>query len=85
MSKRLQVVLDERELREIRQAARSSGLTVSEWVRGTLRRARRTAALGDPTRKLEVVRAGAEHAFPTANIDVMLAEIESGYLERPAE
>lgn len=84
MSKRLQVLLDEKELREIRRAASRSGLTVSEWVRHALRQARRSAAGGDPSRKLAVVRVGAEHAFPTADIDVMLAEIESGYLDDAA-
>ena len=81
MSKRLQVVLDDRELREIRQAARRSGLTVSEWVRQAMRQARRSATDRDPARKAAVVRAAAEHSFPTADIDGMLAEIESGYRE----
>lgn len=80
MSKRLQVLVDERELRDIRQAARKAGLTVSEWVRQALRQARRTAAGGDPARKLAVVRAAARHAFPTAEIEEMLAQIESGYV-----
>jgi hypothetical protein len=30
-------------------------------------------------KKLEVVRAAARHAFPTADIDQMLGEIEHGY------
>ena len=80
MSKRLQVLLDEREFREIRQAARRSGLTVSEWVRQALRQARRTAGGGDSARKLAVVRSATRHAFPTADIEEMLAQIESGYL-----
>jgi len=85
MSTRLQVVLEERELDEIRRAAAREGLTVSEWVRQSLRRARRAAGGGDPARKLAVIRAGAGHAFPTADIERMLAEIESGYLPGPGE
>ena len=81
MSKRLQVVLEDRELREIRQAARRSGLTVSEWVRQAMRQARRTATDRDPARKLAVIRAAAQHSFPTADIERMLEEIESGYRE----
>lgn len=54
---------------------------MSEWVRQALRQARRMTALGDPARKLDVIRAGAGHGFPTADIDEMLAEIESGYLD----
>ncbi len=40
MSKRLQVVLSEAELEEIRDAARRNRVTVSAWVRRTLREAR---------------------------------------------
>jgi hypothetical protein len=79
MSKRLQVVLDDAELREIRLAARRSRLTVAEWVRQALRVARRQDPRGDPARKLAAIRAAAAHAFPTGPIDRMLAEIESGY------
>jgi hypothetical protein len=81
MSKRLQVVLDDRELREIRQAARRSGVTVSEWVRRAMREARRTSAVRDPSRKLAAVRAATKHSYPTADIEQMLAEIEAGYRE----
>ena len=40
MSKRLQVVLSEAELEEIRDAAKRNRVTVSAWVRRTLREAR---------------------------------------------
>jgi len=80
MSKRLQVLLDEPELREIKQIARRNRLTVAEWVRQALRTARRQEPLGDGRKKLAVVRAGARHAFPTGEIEQMLAEIEKGYL-----
>jgi hypothetical protein len=83
MSTRLQVVLEEQELDEIRVAAAREGLTVSEWVRQSLRRARRATGGGDSARKLAVIRAAAGHAFPTADVDRMLAEIESGYLRGP--
>lgn len=78
MSKRLQVVLDDRELAEIQRAARARHLTVAEWVRQELRAARAKRPLGEPAKKLAVVRAAAGHAFPTADIDQMLAEIECG-------
>ena len=39
--------------------------------------------MGDPARKLAAVRAAVGHEFPTADIDAMLEEIESGYLGRP--
>jgi len=37
MSKRLQVVMSDADLEEVRDAARRSGLTMSAWVRRTLR------------------------------------------------
>ena len=40
MSARLQVILSEEEMTSLRQAARRTGLTVSEWARQALRRAR---------------------------------------------
>jgi hypothetical protein len=80
---RLQVVVDEAEMREIRRTARRERLTVSEWVRRCLREARRRRPSREAGGKLEAVRAAARHGFPTADIDQMLAEIESGYEERP--
>lgn len=79
MSKRLQVVLRDEELEQIREVAREQGLTVSEWVRKVLQRASTEARTRDPARKLAAVRAAARHAAPTADIDQMLAEIGPGY------
>ena len=80
MSKRLQVLLDEAEFADIRRAARLSRMTVAEWVRQALRRARREEPTSDARRKLAAVREAARGAYPTADIDQMLAEIERGYL-----
>jgi len=79
MSKRLQVLLEESELKEIRKVAREKRMTVAEWVRQALRTARRQAPASDAGRKLGVVRAAAHHAFPSADIETMLAEISRGY------
>lgn len=81
MSKRLQVLFDEGELREIQRAARRARMTTAEWVRSALRAARRTQPLGDAGRKLHVVRTASRHGFPAPDIDQMLAEIERGYSE----
>lgn len=71
-------------MREIQRIARQNHMTVAEWVRQTLRAARRRAPGRDARRKLEAVRAAARHEFPTADIDRMVAEIERGYLgDRP--
>ncbi len=85
MSKRLQLLLDEAEMREIQRAAREQRTTVSEWARRALRAARGRQPRGDAGRKLEVVRAAARHQFQTADIDRMLAEIERGYLHDERE
>jgi tRNA U38,U39,U40 pseudouridine synthase TruA len=81
MSKRrLQVILTEEEYREIERVARSQRMTVSAWVRRSLRRAGRTEPGVAADRKLASVRAAARYEFPTADIGQMLAEIEQGTL-----
>ena len=79
MSKRLQVVLSEEQYREVQAAASRWGQTVAEWVRVLLRSACRRAPRGATDRKIAAIRAAALHSFPTADIDEMLAQIESGY------
>jgi hypothetical protein len=80
MSQRLQVLLDEQEFAEIRRIAKRQRMTVAEWVRHALRRARRDEPTGDPRRKLAVIREAAAQAYPTGAVEQMLAEIERGYL-----
>lgn len=80
MSKRLQVVLDNAEWREIAKHAKAQRLTVSAWVRQTLRAARDQAPPPRKAEKLAAIRTAAAHQFPAPNIDQMLKEIESGYL-----
>lgn len=80
MSKRLQVILDDRELREIQRIARSRHMTVAAWVREALRAARRSVPRIDAGKKLAAIRAAVAHSYPTADIAHMLSEIERGYL-----
>jgi hypothetical protein len=80
MSKRLQIILDDAEYREIQKLARSCHLSIAEWARQALDLACRQQASVEVSRKLDVVRAAVRHAFPTDAIDAMQAEIESGYL-----
>jgi hypothetical protein len=80
MSKRLQVLLQDAEMEEIRRIAGHHRLTVGEWVRQALRAARSQEPVIEATRKLEAVREAAGYSFPTADIGQMLAEIERGYL-----
>ena len=79
MAKRLQVILQDPEYREIQRMARSRRMSLAEWVRQALDQARRRQPLGDVEKKLEAIRAAARHESPTSDIDTMLAEIERGY------
>ena len=74
-------MVSEDELEAIREAARSRGMTVSEWTRAVLREARRAGASGGADRKLAAIRSADRYAYPTADIDEMLAEVEHGYGE----
>ncbi len=79
MSKRLQVLVPDREMSEIQRLAKAERVTVGEWVRRTLRDARMRKPASDSETKLKAVRRGAEFAFPTADVEEMLKEIERGY------
>jgi hypothetical protein len=80
MSKRLQVVIGDDELERYSRTAGSLGLTVSEWVRQSLRRADRDVSSGDIEVKLAAIRKAASYSFPVSDIDTLTAEIESGRL-----
>ena len=77
MSKRLQVLFEDAEYLEIQASAHRCRMTVAEWVRQALRRARHDHPAAVDA-KLAAVAEAARHEFPTADIDVMLREIESG-------
>ena len=79
MAKRLQVILQDPEYREIQRAAEAQRLSIAAWVRQALAAARRREPLGNVGKKLDSVRAAARHSYPTADINDMLAEIERGY------
>lgn len=80
MSTRLQVIVSEKELAEIQETAQRHGMTMAEWVRQAMRAARRADTTGQTKKKLAAVQSAAANAFPTADIDKMLSEIEVGYL-----
>jgi hypothetical protein len=79
MAKRLQVIVQDPEYRDIQRAARLRRMSIAEWVRQALVQARRSEPSREVASKLEVIRAAARMDFPTADIDRMLAEIERGY------
>lgn len=75
----MQVLIKDAEYREIRQAARARNMSVAEWVRQALSQVRRREPSANADKKIQAVRAAARYQFPTADVDQMLAEIESGY------
>ena len=78
MSKRLQVILEDSEMNEIRTIAHRRRMTLAEWVRGALRAAKSEEPAADPRQKLQALRVATSHSFPTADIEEMLAQIEGG-------
>lgn len=80
MSKRLQVLLDDSEYRELERSARRQRTTVSAFVRRALRELQRAEPTREPQRKLQVVREAARHTYPAPEIQQMLSEIERGYV-----
>ncbi len=81
MSKRLQVIVDDAEYRDLQRVARRHKVTVSEWVRRAVRELAMREPAAGPDHKLAVVREAARGAYPAADIGVMLRDIEQGYLE----
>ena len=84
MTKRLQVLLDDDELKTIQRLARAQHMTTAEWVRGAMRVAVEVETGPGQAVKLAALRRAAMHAFPTGDIDQLIAETEQGYLERDA-
>jgi len=80
MTTRLQVLLEDDEMAEIRRVAKQHHMTVAEWVRQALRKARRDEPSTDRRKKLAAVRDGARGVYPTADIQQMLMEIDGEYL-----
>jgi hypothetical protein len=83
MTKRLQVLFEDDELRDLHRLARQHRMTTAEWVRRSLRAARDAASGADVGQKLAAVRQAASHSFPTADIETMLDDIERGYVPSP--
>ncbi len=79
MSKRLQVVLDDSDYRDLERWARRQRTTVSAVVRRAIRELQRSEPTREPQRKLQVVREAARHSYPAPEVEQMLAEIERGY------
>ena len=83
MSKRLQLVLDDEEMSELREVAKRNRMSIAEWARQALRAARRREPVHSRhsrEKKLAALRTACEHAFHAGTIEEMLEESERGYL-----
>jgi hypothetical protein len=80
MAKRMQVILQDQEYREIQIVSRSRRMSIAGWVREALELARRREPLGNVGNKLDVIRAATRNDYPVSDIGGMLAEIERGYV-----
>lgn len=78
MSKRLQIVVEDEELERLRKAAVREGLTLSEWARRVLERARRSQKGPTPAQKIAAIERALTCGHPTADVEEMLAQIEKG-------
>jgi hypothetical protein len=81
MTKRLQVLLDDAELRTIQRLARREKLTTAEWVRRRLREGAAAGSRPDTATRLAAIHAAYRHESTASapEIDQMLDEIERGY------
>src|SRR5437763_5080766 len=82
MSKRLQVLLPDEEMKAIQEAAQLENMPVGQWVRKSLREIREQQPLKSKEFKLAAIRKAVELSLaPSCDIEQMLAEIEQGYLD----
>lgn len=77
MAKRVQVVLEDDEYQAIKAAAKARHITVAEWVLQTVRQ-HKVNPPKTVEEKLRVIKEASQLNYPTADIDVMLREIEEG-------
>ena len=78
MEKVLQILVDEEEYREIQDLARRQSVTVADWVRQALRKAR-SAHPSTIETKLRAIADASRHQFPTTDIHTMLRESSPQY------
>jgi len=85
VTKRLQVLLDDAELRTIQRIAKRDKLTTAEWVRRRLREGAAASSRPDTAGRLGAIHAAYRHqsSAPAPDIEQVLDEIELGYRPDP--
>lgn len=71
-------MFDQAELDALREVAAADGVTVSEWVRSTLRAERHRRSADRTPAKLSALQRALRLDFPAPDIDQMLGEIARG-------
>ena len=79
MSIRLQVILNDEEMQELKKRAELDQVTVSAWVRRAIKHEMRERPGKRAREKLDIIRMSASYEFPIGDYDEMAAEIEAGY------
>jgi hypothetical protein len=83
MTKRLHLVLEDSEYRQIQRAARARRMSIPDLLRQTLGLGSRRNRQRSVAKELEAIRLAMRHSYPTCDIDSMLAEIEAGHVKPP--
>ena len=78
MSKRLQIIVPDEEVERLRRCAEREGMTLSQWARRALARARRAQLGPTPEQKLEALDKALGCDHPTAEVGEILEDIERG-------
>ncbi len=75
MSKRLQVLIEEKEYSQFKKLASKASMSLGEWVRQALRQAASSVAKHSSKQKLEALDRAFEYNFPSGDIEQILEEI----------
>jgi len=81
MSVRLQVLLDEAELKEVKTLAEQEKMTVSAWVRRAIQHEKKERPGTAARKKLQIIQDSSQYSFPAGDYKDIAAEIDSGYLK----
>lgn len=77
MDVHLQVLLSEKEYRDLKAIANRRGQSVDSWAREVLLKTRNEHSHTVES-KLQAIAESAKHSFPSGDIEDMLAQIEAG-------
>lgn len=80
MSKRLQVLVTDEEMRLVKEMAAASHVSSGQWVRQLIRQATERRSPKTYEERMRLTLEAAKFNLPTCDIDQMNREIEEGYV-----